>query len=214
MARQLKPQSIGEYDERETHTRVELFLDRNTHEFFANFAGTRYESNSKGELIGHLQKAIRASLNIEWKSLIEVRRLEPAHYSFGDRSADPAFVGFRLNRYHYGQLADGTWVAVQWQTQDHLRIGLRRNFGWERNKEFNPPCSIQGHAGLSDTFYLPYDEVSWMALNQLVENIRAVRRTLDGMLASEDGIGQLVQAIADGMGMKMKMLSVPGEENP
>jgi len=210
MSRQLKPQSIGPYYDTNTHTTVEMFLDRNDHTFFAKFGDQKYEAASKNELIVQLQKAIHESVNITWAPVIEVKRLEPGHYSMMDRDKDPSFVGFRLARYHYGRLNDGTWVATGWDVPDQLRASARQNLGWGRKDEFNPPCHRQGHSGLPDTYFLPYDEAAWEALIQLVSNIRAVRQRWDAMLSSEDGIGQLVKAITSGMGTKMLG---PGEDN-
>jgi hypothetical protein len=203
MPRQLKPQSIGEFYEQNTHTKVEMFLDRNDHTFFAEFGGAKYYGVSKVELEGHLRTAVKEAVEIEWAPAIEVRRLEPSYYSTQDRTADPSFVGFRLHRFYYGRLKDGTWVTAPFDCPENMRVSFQRNLGWGRDKEFTLPCHRQGHSGLPDTYYLPYEETTWAALSQLVENIRTVRRKLEEMLSSDDGIGQLVKAITAGMGTKM-----------
>lgn len=211
MPRQLKPQSIGEYYDSNTHTTVEMFLDRNDHTFFAQFGPEKYYAGSKNELIVQLQKAVKEAVNIEWAPMIQVRRIEPSTLGWGDRDEDPPFVGFKVYRYHYGRLQDGTWVSSPWDTSEHLRTNLRQNLGFDKNKELVLPCSRrEGGRGVPNTFFLPYDEETWVALNHLVENIRVVRRRLDAMLVSEDGIGQLVRAVASGMSTKMLG---PGDDN-
>jgi hypothetical protein len=204
MPRELKPQSIGFYEDDRTHTTVEMFLNRNDHTFFAKFGGDTYYGASKNELVERLRTAVREAQDIQWSPVIEVRRLSPANYTYLDGlDKDPSFVGFRLYRYYYGRLVDGTWVTTRWETAESQRVNSHQNLGWGRDKEFIPPCHRQGHSGIPDTYYLPYEEATWAALSQLVENIRAVRRKLEEMLSSEEGMSQLVKAITAGMGAKM-----------
>jgi hypothetical protein len=209
--RQLKPQSLGFYENQDTRVRVELFLDRNEHNFFAKFGGEQYYGESKNDLIEHLKKVIKESVNITWAPVIEVVKMQPWSSYYG-RDEAPAFVGIGVRRFYYGRLQDGTYVTVQWDIPEDKRTNFRQNLGWGRDQEFVPPCTRGKGAGggSPDTFFLPYDEVIWLALNQLVENIRAVRRKLDGMLSSAEGIDRLVQMLMSGP--EMKMLG-PGEED-
>lgn len=205
MARSLKPQKVEDFRHNKRGVSVALFLDRNTHEFFFDFLQERYTKPSLAELHKLAYEVIERETALTWAPMITVEKLTPFVQS------DQTFIGFTIDRSWIARKANGNWLESQWDTREngdtmHDRETWASNFYIGRNVKFDR-LPYYGES----KYYLPYSEALWTGLEKLLHHIRAMKRTLNHLLTTPDGLQRVEQAAGRAL---PGMLGLPnGEPN-
>ena len=193
MPRQLKPQKLDTYKHSRLGVAVDLFLDRNSHVFFFELAGKRYTNKSMDGLTNDAHAAIEATHGVDWIPIITVERFRP--FAQND---DGSFIGFHYTRSWIAKKHDDQWIQHRWAYDDE--------------KELNPTEMLRGASGFhiyrknftgvphfakdddwhdARNSFLPYTVELWESLGLLVEKIKLLRKKLDELLMTEDGLKKL-----------------------
>lgn len=90
MARTKKPEPIDTYRHEKTRVEVQVFLDRNTFEYYADYAGRKIKNKDHGALLKELREAIEAYNTLVWQPVI--------HITVDTRGNTP-FLAFTYDRF-------------------------------------------------------------------------------------------------------------------
>jgi len=198
MARALKPQKVDTWRHMRYNLSVDLFLDRNTCAFFCDYAGQQLRKPALAELTRALNELVEATLDLTWQSMITVSRMKP----FAEQS--DSFVGFKIDRSYICQTSSGSWLQVSWDDyHDEDRLKREPIQFWarefyipiEKRQSFKLPCtddsSGRRHIDDVDCYYLPYTDALWVGLEDIIEKIRILRRSLNQLLTTQEGLAKI-----------------------
>jgi hypothetical protein len=188
MSRLLKPQLAEKWKHDKHGSVVDLMLDRNDHTFFCVFQGKRLTQPSLDQLRREICKAVESSFDLTWIPMITVTRLTPFH-----RNHDSVFVGFELNRDWIAKRQDSKWLIAQWtslngETDHRTEFARELYIGRDNMSDFSLP--YKGHSSVTsyDSYYIPYTDDIWEAMQLIKQRIQDIRDQLHRLLTTEEGI--------------------------
>lgn len=156
---------------------VQIYLDKDSGEFTAEYDGAHRRSTQLALLRKEMTKLVRERNNLAWHPFIEVQFLRPEH------RRDVAFVGFVAKRLHLAQ--KGQEIAQQdwaWNDSDKPDLTMRgtRYFHWSGPLD---PAATQA-SDFVGTHYcvLPYTPELWARLEEIQNGIRAIKSALQELI--------------------------------
>lgn len=211
MPRRLIPRKVGEITNARLGVTVDLMLDRNTLEFFAELGDLKITNKSADTVKAKMGEAIRAVSKLDWFPVVHIEQKD-AFMSGGLEG----FVGFKTERFWMAKKPNGRLTTLPWnrymmlatsemETRWWSMVRDATGFYWENNwGKFELPCSE------GKNHYLPYTDELWAGTERLITAIKLLRERLIALISSEEGIKQLVSIGAS----MIKALPAPkGEEH-
>lgn len=186
-----KPKKIDEFFFRSADIRVDVFLTPDNM-FAAEVFDTTFQKPSIDELRSAIDKFIYTNLSLEFKPVIAISIIEP--FGGSGEGMFKAFLGFSIRRFYYA-VGQNTMYEVSWNHYDgvsHMPLNHASRFYVNKKGDapFEPPCKF------GDTYYLPYDEATWVGAEALLETLKKARKRLFEILDDSEtlalvGSGQL-----------------------
>ncbi len=224
MSRYKKDRKVGEIEHR-SGVKVDLMFDpnddksRNTSLMFSATVGDdEFTAKSAEEVRAAVTKFLDSQASLEWIPIIEVRPVEP--FNAGGMS----FVGLGIDRYYIANTSDPNVIRqLSWDRYDvdpyslatlsnystEMNRILRSNeYGhWHGDIKTKLPYHDERH-GYSHRayYYLPYDEGTWAALQEIVQGIDRLQDWLNELLGTDKGRAKLTE-----VGAKMAKLLLNGK---
>lgn len=208
MSRELKPQKVGDYRHEKRGVTVELFLNRNTHEFYFDYQHQRYTKPALSDLKHCAREVIEAGTSLTWVPMITVEKLEPF------ARTDDTFVGFTVDRSWIAQKANGRWLEANWGDEVDSADMMRDREHWARSfyVDHRVTAFALPHYG-DNTYHLPYSVPLWEGLQTVLAHIRALRTSLHHLLTTPEGHQRVAQAAGKRLSASV-MLALPPSPEP
>lgn len=223
MARSLKPQVLDTLVDSKKSLRVDLKLDRNTMEFFAQVSGTSPVIRAKA--FDELKRKVRLEMERHqpyvWRHEIWV----VAYQRHGGVRPDSAHGGMHSSSHRDPPDLDWPVVGVffsKHEVADIPRDPLLRNQydiverefcepGQARDAERDEVYGVKPCFHPENTRVLPYTPELWAALEALQARILTARRQLFALLERDD-LEATLKKLADGHGVPL-LVAGPADEN-
>lgn len=211
MPRQLKPQKVETFQQRESDIKIDLFLDRNDKDFFAEYGSEVFRADDIQTLRNSVNAAIKESITWEWKPIIEV------DYSPDDSKGSKvhANLSLSISRFYYTLRDDGKVLHSNWNLPPSYngdRNAASKTFYWnlDRFAEFQPPCTdsliykqdpynrqekiLLPSPQAPRRYFIPYTEDLWLGLESLVGTMHTLHGKLSVLLQTDVGYKTLIAA--------------------
>ena len=182
--------------------------------FFCNLGECPYTSRDKADVAKWARKWLRDHNQLTWTPVLEVSWThEDTRCNYLDHSVN---LDFYIERY-YVAYANGTWVECPWAVrpvgtylcsphnpsneeqqpispEELAQARVSESKAWYHASALGPvitwPLAIRG--SMSRTQYVvPYTEATWGTMLGLMEKVRELRASVEGMLATDQGWQQL-----------------------
>lgn len=181
MPRSLKPQQVREYVSGETGERIPIMFDRNDLTFFAQYGADFVHDKTAAGIPAKLEALIKLAGVVDWQRCIELHRVYPP--------SGGASITLWHKTFEWGYRSDGKLMQRSW----HRDFGTTGNaHHWSLSytslkTPFAPPMYL---GGVDFLVYTPeLDE----GLRQLEEMILNVRRLVDRLVETPEGIALITQ---------------------
>lgn len=174
--------------------RVDLFFDKKSLQFYADFQGDRLKSRSAEELEHAIHAKLKTLEGLEWRAVLEVRE---HHDHFGGAPANQ--VGFSHARFHLARRQDGRWIRADWNKDPADRLIWATEFYANNGTKypFALPYRERDNIGvLKNHVYLPYDQAVWDALEQINVLLRQLKIRIHDLLYDPEALAQLPARVA------------------
>ena len=203
---------IGQY-----RITVQIHFNKNTGEFFGEYLNNRHSAETVSELKQILDKEIRKSIALPWVSVICVNLQGKSYtftdvlnndmhggetYQRKHERVD-ADLRVHATRFWMAQRSDGKWMECSiWDSRDYEADGVprdteflatsdrrinARDFYCHGEKDFALPHYRKESFDGGDTYYIPYDENIWQALNVIGDRVGELNKQLRDLVATEKG---------------------------
>lgn len=163
------------------------------------------EGATYAEIVPKIKALVESNSALTWFPIIEVG-IEKGG-SYGSRGAVKTSLVLEQNRYYVAQRKDGGWRQVSWEVPEDERTAKSSEMSavdYEpgaamssaKAVDFNAlPAAKRGYQGFAHredepveyTYYLPYNEATWLGIEWVSEQLNKLRERLDQMLGSDEG---------------------------
>lgn len=137
-----KPQLVKTLEYKNDGCIVEMYLDRNDLDFYAELDGKTYRASSAEDLEEAINRAAKVPSALDWIPVIEItstteRPKEPSPSRRRAERSDPkwddaagAQLGFGAKRYWVARKPDKTWIQADWVPREEERADATPETDW------------------------------------------------------------------------------------
>ena len=181
MPRKKKPQKVDTV--RGQGYEIDIMLDRDTLEFFANLPGDEVITSKEARSIKSQTLAwLSNNITFDWHPIIAVDETRP--FMESNTSPTRGFVGFSLSRFYWTRRQDGRVFKKEW------------NYGNKSNLDgaslwYAIEIDDNGFPVHDSTHYMPYSDELWEGLLGLIGKIQELKLNLSNFLSSDEGVSRL-----------------------
>lgn len=232
MARILKPQKIETITDRATGESVDLMLDRNSKQFFAEFMDERFRHAEAAKVESWIRKQLSDSIKVDWTPVLMVSVRHDNTNEIRSRGVtdfydNRSLLDIKVNRRYVGITKDGKLKQAEWrgrlwidgESEDRARIRYMTHchtkYQVESGKILLPFEETESGPSFDRdadyrTIHLPYLESTWIGLRNIQDGLRRLSDQLEAIIGSVEG-----QMMISATGERLISAMLPsGEEKP
>jgi len=186
MPRPLKPLKVDEVWVSSVGLKADIFLDRNSKEFFSEVCGLVIHDKTADGCKHKTREALKQSIQIEWKQFIFISREMNTAFLKGEALA------FNAWRLEVGQSSPGKWRKRKPFRADGDDPQPPSEFEGDEidRQRGNPVDGVSYFDGppVSDkhTVVLPYSKEAWRTVLTIREAVKATRKKIDELTRAEN----------------------------